>query len=70
MGCSTAVKGNEQNAAKSKGKGQQGGKANGKAGMKSPAKIQKELEVLHKKYEELAAKYLVAGKGGKSDKGA
>ena len=47
MGCNTAVKCNKQIAAKSKGKGkgQQGGKANGKGGMKSPAKIQKELEV-------------------------
>ncbi len=71
MECNTAVKGNKQNAAKSKGKGkgQQVGKANGKGGMKSPAKIQRELEVLQKKYEELAAKYPGAGKGGKSDKG-
>ncbi len=43
MGCITAVKGNKQNAAKSKGKGQHGGKTNGKGGVKSPAKMQKEL---------------------------
>ncbi len=47
-----------------------GSKAKGKGGMKSPAKVQKELEALQKMFAVLAAdKHPAADNGGKPDKG-
>ncbi len=55
---------------KTKGKGTEGGKANGKGDMKNPAKVHKQLEALQKQVQGFAAKYSGAGKGGKTDKRA